>query len=219
MIWIFIIFLLIQVIGYPLVCFKLIRALFKNDKTNAKRNSIWLIGLIVFSGLVFEILPGSKLFWQPIEAIESKAYTKNLFGISFVMPEPIYELNSERNFNGDGSSISVYKLDKKIIKELINLDSIYFNQYPKKGTRDDWELKKWNRTPLKTDDKDAFHFASYAENKSEYNLKELLNEKGNYYAFKYFKHSFSDGEELIQNIDFYLISPRRKILIAINVNT
>lgn len=219
MIWIFIIFLLIQIIGYPLVGFKLIRALFKKDKTNAKRNSIWLIGLFVFSGLVFEILPGSKLLWWPIEAIESKSYTKNLMGISFILPQPIYELNSERHFNGDGSSFSVYKLDEKIIEELINPDSTFFNQYPKRGIRDDWELKEWNRTPLKTDDKDAFHFASYAENKSEYNLEELLNEKGNYYAFKYYKHLFSSGSDQILNVDFYLISPKRNILICVNVNT
>jgi len=219
MIWIFIIFLLIQVIGYPLVGYKLIRSLFKKDKTNARKNSIWLIGLIIFSGLVFEILPGSKLFWWPMKAIESKIYTRNLVGISFVMPEPIYELNSERHFNGDGSSFSIYKLDEKIIKELINLDSTFFTEYPKKGMRDNWELSKWKRTPLNKEYTDVFHFASYAENKSEYNLEKLLDEKGNYYAFKYYKHSFSNESDHILNVDFYLISPKRKILISINVNT
>ena len=217
--WIFLIFLLIQVIGYPLVGFKLIRSLFKKDRTNVKKNSIWFIGLLIFSGLVFEILPGSKLFWWPMEAIESKSYTKNLMGISFVLPEPIYELNSERHFNGDGSSFSIYKLDEKITKKIMNSDSTFFSLYPKKGIRDDWELKTWNKTPLKTDDTDAFHFASYAENKSEYNLEELLNEKGNYYAFKYYKHSFSNGSDHILNVDFYVISPKRNILISINVNT
>ncbi|MEO9850190.1 MAG: hypothetical protein ABJH72_09690 [Reichenbachiella sp.] len=219
MIWIFLIFLLIQVIGYPIVGFKLFSSIFKKDKSKIKSNSIWLLSLFVFSGFVFEVLPGSKFFWWPIEAVESKNYTKNLTGISFILPEPIYEADSERHFNGDGSSFSIYNLAEDIKEQLVKPDSTFFMKYPQKGIRDDWEIKNWTKTPIVSNDLDAFHFASYAENQSEFKLDELINEDGNYYAFKYYKQSFSDGESHILNVDFYLISPKRNILIVINVNT
>lgn len=219
MMWFFLIFLLIQLIGYPVLGIRLIRSIVIKDKQLLKSNTIGLIILMIFSGLVFEKLPGSNLFYWPFEALDSKFYTKSLTNNSFILKKPIYKLDSERVFNGDGSSFYIYPLTENVKQYFLSPDSIFFQDYPKKGTRNDWELKTWTRTPLKSDDLDAFYFASYAENRSEYNLKDLLNESGNYYAYKYYKHLFSDGEEHTLNVDFYVISPKRKILISINVNT
>ncbi len=219
MMWIFVIFIVIQVIGYALVVVSLLRSVFKKDRRKMRRISIWLIALFLFSGFVFEVLPGSKVFWWPIEAIESKSYTEKLMGMSFVLPEPVCCLVSKRHFNGDGSSVIIYQLNENISKHLAQPDSTFFTDYPRKGNRDDWGLVNWTKTPLKQDHEYAFEFASYAENKSEFNLEELLHEQGNYYAFKYLKVMNLGDEALIMNVDFYLISPQRNILIAVNANT
>ena len=214
--WFFLIFLIIQLIGYPLLGIRLIRSLLKKNKSLFKKSAIRLIILMIFSGLVFEKLPGSNLFYWPFEAVDSKFYTKSLTNKSFILKKPIYEFDSERAFNGDGRSFAIYPLTENIAQYFINPDSMFFKNYPKKDIRNGWEIKKWTRTPIRAEDLDAFHFASYTENQSEYNLEELLNENENYYAIKYYKHSFSDGEERILNVDFYVICPKRRILITIN---
>ena len=219
MIWIYLIFLLIQFIAYPILLIKFIRAIFNKDRSKIKIVSIWLLALLFFSGLVFKILPGSKYFWWPIEAIESKSYTKNLMGISFILPEPIYEFDSGRDFFGDGSSLTIYELEERVIENLVTSDSIFFSQYPKQGIRSDWGIEKWTKTPLSSEHQDAYYFASQVDNSSKYNLNEILTEDGNYFAYKYYLSSFSTIEKHYMNIDFYLISPKRRILIVINVNT
>ena len=76
MMWLILIFFLIQLIAYPLLSIILIRSIIKKDKNRIKRNVIRLIILLIFTGFVFEKLPGSDLFYWPFEAIDSKFYTK-----------------------------------------------------------------------------------------------------------------------------------------------
>lgn len=78
MMWVYILFLLVQIIGYPIVGFRLITGIIKKDKVKIRNSLKWSLFLIVFSGLVFEKIPGSKYFWYPFEVITSKSYTKKL---------------------------------------------------------------------------------------------------------------------------------------------
>ncbi len=219
MIWFFLLLVFLLVVAYLKVGIHLIISLYKRDKFLIKKYCLRLGLLLVLSGFVFEILPGSRLFWWPIKSIDSLIYTENLTGRSFVLPEPIYTLDTERTFNGDGSSIAIYSLKENFVQEFLYPDSLFFNEYPKKGSRDHWEIQNWTNTPIKLEHKEAFSFAKYADNYSKYNLDELINEEGNYYAFKYYLHTLPDMTTMFGNIDFYLICPKRKIFIEINVNT
>jgi len=211
--------ILIQLIGYPVVVMRLTHSIVKKDKLAIKKYCCWLLGLFIFSGMAFEKLPGSQLLWWPIERIESKFYTKRITGHSFFLSEPLYESHSKRAFNGDGRSIQIYDLSKGVKDNFTNPDSMFFKNYPKQEFFSDWSVVHWAHTPIKLEHEDAYHFASYANNQSEYKLDELLHESGNYYAFKYYDHSPSGGLDNIRNVEFYLLSPKRNILITINVDT
>ena len=220
MMWFYLMFFLIQLIGYPLIGVRLIKSIFKKDKLQIKKNTIRLLILMIFSGLVFEKLPGSNLFYWPFEAVDSKFYTHSLTNKSFIFKDPVFEWNSERAFNGDGTSIAIYPLTEKISTYFSNPDSTFFTQYPKKGIRNDWEVVNWSRTPIHPEHKDAFNFSIYGiDNTSNYNLDELLRKQGNYYSFLFYNHSAVEHETYYGNVDFYILCPKERILVTINHNT
>lgn len=215
MIWVFLLFLLIQLVGYTVVGMKLLLAITRKNKPAINKNAGWLLILLIFSGLVLKKLPGSDLFYWPFEVIDSKIYTKNLTNKSFILKKPIHEWDSERHFNGDGSSIAIYPLSEELSSYFSKPDSIFFKDYPKKGIRNDWEVSNWTETPLKKEHFSAFSFVSYLNDKSsDYNLEELLNDSGNYYSFYFYQHY-----EFYGNVDFYILCPKEKILIVMNQNT
>lgn len=101
----FLIFLLVLLIAYPVVLLKLGHAIIKKNSLKSKKFTKQLILLLLFSGFVFRGLPGSNIFWWPFESIDSKIYTKQLTGSSFILKEASIEWHSQQHFNGDGSSI------------------------------------------------------------------------------------------------------------------
>ena len=215
MIWVYITFVLIQIIGYPIVVFKLITGLIKKDRVKVINSMKWSFVLIIFSGLVFEKIPGSKYFWYPFEVVNSKIFTKKLTGESFNLGDPIEEYHSERAFNGDGYSIDIYELNSQQNMYFESPNPEFYTEYPAEELREDWETNRWEKTPLKKEDMPAFCVAVLYRNKVQIDLNEIVNEDGNYYAYQFFRHN----EVIIGNVDFYIISPKRKLFILINLNT
>lgn len=220
MMWIFLIFILLQVILYPCIIFTIGARLYRKEYTQLKRPFIGLCLLILFSGFTFELIPGSKYFWAPFDALHSLSYTDDLFGKSFVMGEPVQKDYSKRSFQGDGASVEVYRLNPKLIEYFNNPDSAFFTKYPESSLREDWESSSWKKTPILDIDKKAFGFASYATDSISIDLEEILNEKGSYYAYQCNLHNGSlERDPQFGNIDFYIISLERKVCVLINVNT
>lgn len=215
MIWLFFLLLIFQVIAYPILALKLIQGIINKDKPKAINSLKWLFLLLIFSGLVFEKIPGAKYFWYPIEAVESKFYTNELTGKSFILGEPIFEWHSDRAFNGDGHSIEVFELSPKQIDYFQNPVSDFYTKFPLDKLRKGWITKKWRKTPLNKEDETAYNFAVPYEISSHFNLNEIINENNNFYAYQCKMHT----EEIIGNIDFYIISPERKLIVLINHNT
>jgi hypothetical protein len=166
-----------------------------------------------------KILPGSEFFWKPIDNAQERNYNVDLTGFEFNYGELIYEYESKRDFNGDGYSIWIYKIDDKTSEYFKSPSNEFFTKYPLIGIRSDWELELWKRTPFDIEEQKFLDFAHSSLDELDFELEDLLNEKGNYYAYKYYMHNFSSGTVYVGNIDFYIICPIRKLIVKINHNT
>ena len=215
----FLIFLLVQLVLYPIVGIQLFKSISESNQVKTKRNIFLLIGLMIFSGFVFDVLPGSNLFWWPVDAINSRDYTENLTGKAFILPEPLYDWDSGRSFHGDGSSITIYKIDEDIVQYFQNPDSTFFTHYPTEGIRKGWKITEWTPNPITPEHEYAFDFITYIDNSSDYDLDQMLKSEGNYYSFKCNVFTYEGEEERIGDVDFFIISPKHKVLILLNENT
>ncbi len=204
----------IIVLTYPIWALKMYRALRAKNKPKFYKFSIILIVLILIPGFYWKLLPGSNLFWNPIEKAEERNYNVELTGFEFNDGELIYEYETERAFNGDGYSIWIYKIDDQTVEYFKNPKEEFFTKHPSTELRSQWETEFWKKTPFDKQEKKFLDFAHTTLEKLEFELEDLLYEKGNYYAYKYYMHSYGIG-----NIDFYIICPNRKIIVQINHNT
>jgi hypothetical protein len=214
MILIFLFLTLIIVLFYPIVGFKMFKSLKKKNKPKFYRLSIILLILILIPCFFWKLLPGSDFFWQPIENAQEKNYNLELTGFEYNDGDLIYEYETERAFNGDGYSIWIYKIDEKTAEYFKNPNEEFFTKYPKTDFRNDWESEFWKRTPFDQKEQKFLDFAHSTLDELDFELEDLLNENGNYYAYEYYMHSFGIG-----NIDFYIICPNRKLIVKINSNT
>ncbi|MGK0364872.1 MAG: hypothetical protein ACI85O_001932 [Saprospiraceae bacterium] len=92
-------------------------------------------------------------------------------------------------------------------------DTLFFNEYPE-SSRNDWQIRKWTQTPCKESDMDAYHFASSTSYDLDFKIKELMNEEGNYYSYEC-KMNGDIDYEWIGNIHFYIISPKRELIVKV----
>lgn len=81
-----------------------------------------------------------------------------------------------------------------------------------------WQAEFWKKTPFKKSEQKFLDFAHSSLDTLDFELEDLLNEKGNYYGYEYYIHNFGE-RELVADIDFYIICPNRKIMVKINHNT
>ena len=218
MILIILFFTLIILISYPIIGYKMIKAFRKKDKRKLYRLSALLLILIMIPGFFWGILPGSDLFWQPIEKVQEKNYNKELTGFEFKDGKLIHEYETERFFNGDGYSIWIYELDEKTADYFKNPDTTFFTEYPTTDLRNHWQSEFWKKTPFDKTEQKFLDFAHSSLDNLDFELEDLLNEKGNYYGYEYYLHNFGETE-LVADIDFYIICPNRKIIVKINHNT
>jgi len=205
-------------ISYPVIGVKMIMAYRKKEKRRLKKLAILLTVLILLPGFFFRVLPGSDLLWAPYDHYQDRAFYQELTGLEFNDEGIFFEHDSERSFNGDGYSISIYKLDQKTANYFKSPPAAFFKKHPHLGIRTDWQIQHWKRTPIDTSEQQFLDFAHSSLPTLDFELQDLLNEKGNYYAYRYYMSTPSNRDEYVNNIDFYIICPKRKLLIDINHN-
>jgi hypothetical protein len=168
---------------------------------------------------IFRIFPGSTIYYE-------RKYNKALTGLSFTAKE-VYVHNSERYFNGDGYSMTVFELDETIANKFTNPTSDFFTDYPiKDNDRKDWLAVQWKKSPINDNEKLFLDFAfgefipkdkieaKQLQDQFDY-IDKIMHSKECYYAYNYKMH----GEEIVGDIDFFIIVPKDKKLIIINHNT
>ncbi len=209
----------IILISIPILGFKIIKAFIKKDRPRLYKLFGLLLILILVPGFFWQILPGSDFFWGPIEKVHEKNYNEELTGFEFHDGELLYEYVTERAFNGDGYSIWIYEIDEETARYFKNPNPDFFTKYPNPEFRSDWETEYWKKTPFDTNEQKFLDFAHSSLDEMDFELEDLLNESGNYYAYKYYIQNFSEGRSYVANIDFYIICPDRKLIVKINHNT
>jgi hypothetical protein len=162
-----------------------------------------------------------------------------LVGRPFLLGSPVFAFDSERAFNGDGYSIYRYNLPASIAEGLQRPPETFFTTLPKKPSyRSEWKTKYWRRTPVDQSEQEFVQFAApmgnfpngmrsepgfvelgdAARREAEF-LQQLLREEDNYYAYFYFMAGPWNGITWPGDIDFFVLSPRRRVLYVINNNT
>lgn len=187
-------------------------------KQNLKRGLV----LVIFSGFFFQVLPGSNIVWWPINTIRDLSDTKTILGKSIYLGSAQNSFNTPPTFNGDGYSYYEYKLSERQTHHFNSPPQEFFNRYPKLGIREDWKITHWTKSPLEEKDEPAFQFARSRGNiEGNEKIVKLLNEPGNYYSYRFYNNNqdYSNGSMYISNVDFYIISPKERLLIIINHNT
>ncbi len=219
MILTFLLLSLVFLISYPIIGFKVIKAFREKDKRKLHRNSALLLILFLVSGFYWRLLPGSDFVWIPIEKIREKNYNFETTGYKFNKGKSIYISESVRAFNGDGYSIWIYEIDNSTASYFKNPNDAFFSKHPRTELRSHWESEFWKKTPFDQAEQMFLDFAYSSLDDLEFELDDILNEEGNYYGYEYFMHDFNDSTAYVGDIDFYVICPKRKIIVIINHNT
>lgn len=150
-------------------------------------------------------------------------YLVGLFDTEFEPGEAIFEYDSDRAFNGDGYSISVFELPAKIRKRFESADARLLSEFPKlPNWRKEWRFERWSEAPMDDRFKNHLDFAlsSYDAGKapglsSKFEaIRKALNRKGTYYALFY-----SGGGASIADIDLFIVDLAEGRLYIINHNT
>ena len=132
-----------------------------------------------------------------------------------VMGTPVFEHDSDRAFNGDGTSISIYELPPEIRSRFEAPDKKLLTEFPKRPHyRNDWSVVTWKEAPLNEEYNQYLDFALFAASGHSEEIREALSRKGTYYAFFHYDHGDHPG-----NVDFFIIDLVRNRLYSINVNT
>ncbi|WP_236919136.1 hypothetical protein [Ereboglobus luteus] len=159
----------------------------------------------------------------PVNKLGYKQYLKGLYGTNVNFEPPIFEYNSERAFNGDGYSISVYELPRSIRARFESADEKLFTEHPKRPSyRNHWKVEHWREGPFEEEFKHYLNFAlsAYGESDGSELLKQFdairqaVMRKGTYYAFFYYAHGEHPGD-----IDLFIIDITNNRLYSINHNT
>lgn len=219
MLLLILILILCLLISYPIIGYRIFKAIRRKNKRKATLLSALLIILILVPGFYLRILPGSDIFWKPVEKVQEKNYNEELTGFEFNDGQLIYEYESERFFNGDGYSIWIYELDEKTSKYFKNPNTNFFTEYPSTEIRNHWQTEFWKKTPFNESEQKFLDFAHSSLDELDFELEDLLEEKGNYYSYKYYLHNYDKDKSIVGNIDFYIICPDRKLIVKINHNT
>lgn len=169
---------------------------------------------------VYAMLIGASSLSGPMIQAD---YLKDLYDCEVSLGPAIFEYDSERSFNGDGYSFSVYSLPSTIRERFESADSRLLSEYPKHPSyRDHWSFEHWREAPFDEKFKDYLDFAlsSYdAGNASELtthfeSIRKALGQKGTHYAFFYNRPSSYIGD-----IDLFIVDLNEGRLYSINHNT
>jgi len=173
-----------------------------------------LVIAILYAGLHLGFTPGSSAYAR-------YRYTRDMFGRSFVLGAPRLSYDSQRSFHGDGYSIEVYDISEALSRWSSSPPPDFTTSYPvRPSVRSDWIGVRWRQTPISAGDQKFMEFAlaTYADDKDFKEAKELLEklakEPGHYFAYFYKMNG-----EYVANLDFFLISPSKRVFISLNSNT
>jgi hypothetical protein len=157
--------------------------------------------LIVFLTWQLQLFPLSKNFYI-------KKQTTKLTGKSFWSWKEFS--HDEWGVRGEGYTLHIYKFNQEAANYFKNPDSTFFKEYPPISNSE----IKWTETPVKNKEIEILEFATpvYAGWKGEIVsrqdfIREIATNKGAYYAYR---HGGST--------DFYIISPKDRLVILINHN-
>jgi hypothetical protein len=150
-------------------------------------------------------------------------YLAGLYDTEVELGTPLFEYDSDRSFNGDGYSFSVYALPSNIRKRFEAADDRLLKEYPKHPSyRSHWQFERWREAPFDDKFKEYLDFAlsSFDEgNASELTehfaaIRSALQRKGTFYALFYHRPSGHVGD-----VDFFIVDLSAGLLYSINHNT
>ncbi len=168
----------------------------------------------------FLVLMGSS--WI-VNELAHERYLEGLYDTRVDLGTPIFEYDSERAFNGDGYSISVYELPSPIRARFASADARLLSDFPKHPSyRDHWSFERWRRSPFDEKFQEYLDFALSrydAGNVSELTnhfeaIRSALKREGSFYAFFYNRPSGYLGD-----VDFFIVDLVGGRLYSINHNT
>lgn len=169
---------------------------------------------------VYACLAGASAFSSSKVRAE---YLAGLYDCDVTLGPAVYEYDSDRSFNGDGYSFSVYELPYTIGQRFESVDHRLLTEYPKHPSyRNRWSFERWREAPSDDKFKEYLDFAlsSYdSGNAPELtahfrSIRNALARKGTYYAIFYYRPS-----NHIENIDLFIVDLVEGRLYSINHNT
>jgi len=158
-----------------------------------------------------------------VNEVAHERYLEGLYDTRVDLGAPIFEYDSERAFNGDGYSISVYELPPPIRARFAAADARLLSDFPKHPSyRDHWSFERWRRSPFDEKFQEYLDFALSrydAGNVSELTnhfeaIRSALKGEGSFYAFFYNRPSGYLGD-----VDFFIVDLVGGRLYSINHNT
>ena len=160
----------------------------------------------------FALLAGATAISQ---SYASDGYTKDFYDTDVKLADPIFKLDPERAFNGDGASLSIYELPEQIRHRFEKQDKQLLSEYPKLPYyRRDWRSVTWKEAPFDSSQEKYLEFALLAAGDRSAEIRDALSRKGSFYAFFYYDHGSSPG-----NIDFFVVDLQGGRIYEFNVNT
>ncbi|WP_157491266.1 hypothetical protein [Flammeovirga sp. SJP92] len=123
----------------------------------------------------------------------------------------------EFGVRGEGYTIDIYEFDWETAMYFEDPDQQFFTNFPKElEYRGNWNRHKWYRTPVINSEVQFLkhslgHGRSFDEEMMKYIsfVRNLAQSEGSYYAFNHL------GD---LNVDFFLLSPKEKVIVLINHN-
>lgn len=170
--------------------------------------------------VVFSLLMGVASI---LNAVAYDQYIAELFDTDVKLESPIFEYDSERSFQGDGYSISIYQLPLSIQSRFEAADERLLSDYPKHPSyRNHWSFERWRKTPFDEKFNEHLNFilsrydADNAPGLSEHfeAIQAALKREGSFYAFFY-----SRPHQNLGDVDFFIVDLVEKRLYLINHNT
>ena len=206
------------------VFFLCVRSTYRAFFTKTKRQ-FWT-QVIVFGAILFyvmfvnELIPGSTTYYD-------YKYTKKIVGKGIKLDHIYSNESYVELLLPDGYAMYVYGIDDEAAIHFMDPNEKFFSDFPSREPfHYNWTCKNWTKCPIDTAD---FRFRKSAL--GEYNKRPnypstkignakkfilgMLNEKGNYYAYR----AYMNGENWVGDITFYVLSPKRKKLIVIYMNS
>jgi hypothetical protein len=150
-------------------------------------------------------------------------YLSGVYDAEVKLGPAIFEYDSERSFNGDGYSLSVYELPAGLRKRFESVDDRLLTEYPKRPSyRNHWKFEHWREAPFDDKFKEHLDFALSSCDSGKApglssrfeSIRKAMARKGTFYAFFY-----NDPGGYIGDIDLFIVDLVEGRLYSINHNT